>query len=792
MNKNLLKIVIMGMAFVSTMAFSQTQLDNPDFETWDDLGATEEEPQNWNSFMSADCSLTSIFCDAGQIQRVERSTDTRPGSTGSYSARIWSTSAAGIIANGNLTTGTIHMGSTTATHPDNYNYTSFSGTGTNQSFIAQPDSMIFWVKFNPVNNGDLGRVNAVIHDNYEYRDPNTSDPASPNHIVGKAEYNFPTTNGNWQRQSIAFDYASHPATNPAYMLLTFTTNMTGGGGSANDEVFIDDISFKYIRTEIAPTTTQNLIINQSGTMLTATDYDATAVSREWKYTTTSGSGYTSFGTAETGTTYTPNFASGDVYYVVCETNFGGGLVKTSNEVQVNVLDNSIAPTTTQNIDENVAGTQLTVTETAPASSREWKYTTTSGSGYTSFGSAETGTNYTPLFATAGTYYVVCESTNAGGTVTSNEVEIIVSAAVLPTVSISPTATQNLLINEDGNVLTANEANGTVTSREWKYTTTSGSGYTSFGTAETNTTYTPNFASAGTYYVICETDFSGTIKTSNEVEIIVTTPTVSIAPVTTQNIDENVAGTMLTATETPAGVSREWKYTTTSGSGYTSFGTSETGLTYAPMFASAGTYYVVCESMFAGSNTIISNEVEIVVSAIPNSVTISPNNTQMLEENETGSLITVTEAPSSATSRQWAYTTTSGSGYAAFTPAETGTTYTPMFANAGTYYVICASDFSGSTVVSNEVEIIVSTVSINEELNADVKVYSYNNNIVFDATTYQGENLNVEVINISGQSVLNTSLNSNERKNITTDLASGVYVVNITNSNVQKQVKLFIK
>jgi hypothetical protein len=80
-----------------------------------------------------------------------------------------------------------------------------------------------------------------------------------------------------------------------------------------------------------------------------------------------------------------------------------------------------------------------------------------------------------------------------------------------------------------------EANASVTgaiSREWKYSTTSGSGYQSFGTAETGTTYTPNFATADIYYVVCETDFDGQVVISNEVEIVVTDPaqnTVTISP-----------------------------------------------------------------------------------------------------------------------------------------------------------------------------------------------------------------------------------------------------------------------
>lgn len=87
--------------------------------------------------------------------------------------------------------------------------------------------------------------------------------------------------------------------------------------------------------------------------------------------------------------------------------------------------------------------------------------------------------------------------------------------------------------------------------------------------------------------------------------------VSVFPASQQTIAPGANGTTLTATETPSGSSREWKYSTTSGSGYVSFASPETALTYVPNFASAGTYYVICESMISGS-PVQSNEVTIVV------------------------------------------------------------------------------------------------------------------------------------------------------------------------------------
>lgn len=206
---------------------------------------------------------------------------------------------------------------------------------------------------------------------------------------------------------------------------------------------------------------------------------------------------------------------------------------------------------------------------------------------------------------------------------------------------------------------------------------------------------------------------------DDLELIYNPNLVSVDPPATQNINSGVDGTTLTVTSTPNAavtttITQEWKYSSTSGSGYTSFGSPETGTTYTPNFATAGIYYVVCEVDF-GTEVITSNEVEIVVTDIGiNSVTISPSAPQTILVDQNGTMLTATETPSAASSREWLFSTVSGSGYGSFSPAETGTTYTPNFSAVGTYYVVCESDFSGDIQLSNEVTIMVpSAVGIDE-------------------------------------------------------------------------------
>jgi hypothetical protein len=115
------------------------------------------------------------------------------------------------------------------------------------------------------------------------------------------------------------------------------------------------------------------------------------------------------------------------------------------------LVNSIAPTAVQTINTATNGASLTVTENPAADSRQWKYGTTSGGPYDTNISGATGVSYSPNFATAGTYYVVCASTKSGITVTSNAVQVNVVTPTITTSAItgSPfyvSATQGASVN----------------------------------------------------------------------------------------------------------------------------------------------------------------------------------------------------------------------------------------------------------------------------------------------------------------------------------------------------------
>jgi hypothetical protein len=235
------KIALLFTSFSISFAQAQ-QIGNSDMELWDNVGQATEEPTNWNSFKTAQGAWTSFAS-----QQLQRSTSIRPGASGQYCARIWSKSTLNIVANGNLTLGRINMGSTTANDPNNYNISITADANFSEVLTSSPDSLVFWAKYTAANANDSARVHAILHDNYDLRDP--IDANSVAHVVATAERNYGKTNGSWTRISVPFEYVvGSPASTTSYILLTFTTNKTPGGGSNNDEVLIDDIQLIYNNT----------------------------------------------------------------------------------------------------------------------------------------------------------------------------------------------------------------------------------------------------------------------------------------------------------------------------------------------------------------------------------------------------------------------------------------------------------------------------------------------------------------------------------------------------------------
>ncbi len=212
------------------------------------------EPAAWHSFASATGDYVNFV--KGNTKQFVASNDVRPGSEGTQSVLLSSNILLGVKANGNCTNGQINAGSMTADDAaNNYNFSDPANNGFNTAFQGRPDSIAFWAKYlpadkNPNNEDNKARMSTIITTNARYQDPEATDYSAVK--VASAVVNYAATADlGWQRISVPFTYTGI-ASEPAYILTTFTTNQVPGGGSSEkgklDSVYIDDVELIYNKT----------------------------------------------------------------------------------------------------------------------------------------------------------------------------------------------------------------------------------------------------------------------------------------------------------------------------------------------------------------------------------------------------------------------------------------------------------------------------------------------------------------------------------------------------------------
>lgn len=214
------------------------QIPNSDFENW----VSEKEPGNgWNSFASAGGSFSFASSMSPAPEKVE-------GYNSSYAVKLKSIFAGigslGANANGNLTTGRVNMGSMTPTNAANYNHTDSTSTNHSLVFAGMPDAVSCMAKFKS-GGSEHGRGQFILHDKYDYKDPETSNEAGyESHKIASASILIPET-AEWTYFEAGFEYTGNTApSGEQYILASFTTNPVAGG-SVNDELIIDDVKFIY-------------------------------------------------------------------------------------------------------------------------------------------------------------------------------------------------------------------------------------------------------------------------------------------------------------------------------------------------------------------------------------------------------------------------------------------------------------------------------------------------------------------------------------------------------------------
>lgn len=742
------KLVLAFVLSIPVFLNAQTPIPTGNMETWTNVGGATEEPAEWNSNKTGggNASLPGQTC-------FREATPANVHS-GTYSARIRTGSFFGTPVNGVMTLGRVQAPTTTPS--DGFNETVLGDPLFSEVTDAVPDSIVFWAKYVPQDATDSARVSMIIHDNYSLNDP---QEANGTHVRAKAVRNF-RTGGVWVRMSVPFTTINSGVT-PNYMLCTFTSSKTPGVGTSNTILYIDDVSLIYNPPSITTGT-----INPLTYYISATQGAPVSVPYTISGIYTAGNVYTAQLSNSSGSFASPttigtlaSTAPGTILStipvgtppgtgyrirVISNTPAITGTTNTS-DITVNLVANSIAPTATQTIQTNTNGTALTVTESPGFISREWKYASVSGGPYLSFAPTQTGTSYTPNFATSGNYYVVCQTTYPNGLVlTSNEVQINVVGN-----SIAPTGSQSILVGNNGTTLNVTESPAG-TAREWRYSTTSGGPYVPFAPAQTGMSYIPNFSSTGVYYVVCVSTISGLSCTSNEViinvgSVTLTTGTIAGSPFEFSPNAPDAAVVVPYTISTPADPGNvftaqlsdpfgSFALPTTIGSVSTvTSGTINATISHTTLDGSAYRIRVIASNpSILGAD----NGVDIIIDQFDNAA--SPGATQNILYGVNGTPITIAESQSAT--RNWKYATVSGGPYSVFSPAETGTSYTPNFALPGTYYVVCVSEnIYNDTVVSNEIQINVANgTNLNTTAVGSTTYYLSPNAVVTDVVDYTSD------------------------------------------------------
>lgn len=234
-------LFIFSFLSINLLAQYGPQFDNRGFEQWTNRVS---EPTHWHSGGTATGTWASMLSS-----QIEQSSQTRPGSSGSKSVRLFPHSTWGVLANGNITNGRMNASSMSTTGSGNYNYTQRSQNAFNTPINQLPDSLSIWVCFRCTSTSEQAQVKAVVHGDADYQIIADGTEAPANMHVATAVQSFSrtsTANGsyNWRRLSIPFNN-NGPCTDVRYILMTATTNQTPGSGNSSDDLFIDDVLLIY-------------------------------------------------------------------------------------------------------------------------------------------------------------------------------------------------------------------------------------------------------------------------------------------------------------------------------------------------------------------------------------------------------------------------------------------------------------------------------------------------------------------------------------------------------------------
>jgi hypothetical protein len=230
---------LLSLVLVSFSTFSQTQIQNAGFETWDGAGTATEEPTYFNS------NKTGTDWAPNGPQTCFR--DNSTFHSGSYSVRIETKTFVFAVVNGSMVTGIVNA--PTTNKADGYIGTmkgTDAGDIRRMAFTGKPDSLVGWYKYTQGGSAEKGKVRAILHSGHYY-DPETGTSYHPDSSANKiadALFLTPTSNvGSWTRFSVPFVYADTAA--PQYIMINTTSSNDQLTSVAGSKLWLDDLAVIY-------------------------------------------------------------------------------------------------------------------------------------------------------------------------------------------------------------------------------------------------------------------------------------------------------------------------------------------------------------------------------------------------------------------------------------------------------------------------------------------------------------------------------------------------------------------
>ncbi|MBN2481420.1 MAG: PCMD domain-containing protein [Bacteroidales bacterium] len=225
----MIRIITAFFIFIyGVLVCAQSQLENPGFEEWENVGLPQPEPVNWSSIKTSPYSDLNTFAPVVWFQ----STDAH---SGNYSVMLKNIEALGIIATGTITCGRVNSD---IKIDNQYVYTDVSDDRWHSTFTTRPDSLAGWYKYFPVDD-DSVQIKVLLH-----RDgARIPDSGIPENWIAIAFFRSePDTVDEWTRFSVPFEYYSDDY--PEYALAVISSG-NGFYAKENSILFIDDLEMIY-------------------------------------------------------------------------------------------------------------------------------------------------------------------------------------------------------------------------------------------------------------------------------------------------------------------------------------------------------------------------------------------------------------------------------------------------------------------------------------------------------------------------------------------------------------------